>query len=229
MRGPVPKCISTRMRRCVEPASGPDRDRQTSVHAGGRRRSPRSAGHRCDGGRHRRHHARRQDGGRRVRQATQGRRRTCPSVGPARSTTRRGLRVRIINQSSAVPIGAVHACRQRTSAREGKTLPADCIIFDLEDAVAPDAKVSRSAACAAAASGAYGTLYPAIRRNGLDTQWQGNRWCYSQLDRLCGRRAEGRLGGYVDEVAAQLDSAGAPSTMTVWAMLEDPDRGPTPG
>ena len=40
---------------------------------------------------------------------------------------------------------------------KAKTLPADAIIFDLEDAVAPDAKeLSRANACAAAASGEYG-------------------------------------------------------------------------
>ena len=39
---------------------------------------------------------------------------------------------------------------------KAKTIPADALIFDLEDAVAPDAKPSaRVQACAAARSGAY--------------------------------------------------------------------------
>ena len=55
---------------------------------------------------------------------------------------------------------------------KAKTLPADAIIFDLEDAVAPDAKESaRVNACAAVASGEYGHRELTIRCNGLDTPW----------------------------------------------------------
>ncbi|HVE17461.1 MAG TPA: aldolase/citrate lyase family protein, partial [Ilumatobacteraceae bacterium] len=55
---------------------------------------------------------------------------------------------------------------------KAKSLPADSIIFDLEDAVAPDAKESaRVAACVAAGSGAYGRRELTIRCNGLDTPW----------------------------------------------------------
>jgi citrate lyase subunit beta / citryl-CoA lyase len=107
---------------------------------------------------------------------------------------------------------------------KAKTLPADCIIFDLEDAVAPDAKESaRNAACAAAASGDYGTRELAIRCNGLDTQWGA-----ADLTAIAGSTASAvvvpKVGsaGYVDEVVAHLDAAGAPSTMTVWAMIETP-------
>ena len=55
---------------------------------------------------------------------------------------------------------------------KAKTLPADAIIFDLEDAVAPDAKeLAREQACAAATSGEYGNKILTIRCNGLDTPW----------------------------------------------------------
>ena len=55
---------------------------------------------------------------------------------------------------------------------KAKTIPADALIFDLEDAVAPDAKpAARVQACAAAASGAYGRREITIRCNGLDTVW----------------------------------------------------------
>jgi citrate lyase subunit beta/citryl-CoA lyase len=41
---------------------------------------------------------------------------------------------------------------------KAKTIAADAIIFDLEDAVAPDAKeAARANACAAASSGEYGS------------------------------------------------------------------------
>jgi citrate lyase subunit beta/citryl-CoA lyase len=55
---------------------------------------------------------------------------------------------------------------------KAKTLPADAIIFDLEDAVAPDAKqAARAQACAAVQSGEYGKRTLTIRCNGLDTPW----------------------------------------------------------
>ena len=55
---------------------------------------------------------------------------------------------------------------------KAKTLPVDGIIFDLEDAVAPDAKeAARDAACATVRSGAYGRRTLTIRCNGLDTPW----------------------------------------------------------
>ena len=53
---------------------------------------------------------------------------------------------------------------------KAKTLRADCFIFDLEDAVAPDAKpTARAAAVTAAQSKAYGAREILIRANGLDT------------------------------------------------------------
>ncbi|MFP4514257.1 MAG: aldolase/citrate lyase family protein, partial [Acidimicrobiales bacterium] len=53
---------------------------------------------------------------------------------------------------------------------KAKTIAADALIFDLEDAVAPDSKeTAREQACAAAASGDYGRRELTIRCNGLDT------------------------------------------------------------
>ncbi|NVJ99705.1 MAG: CoA ester lyase [Alphaproteobacteria bacterium] len=55
---------------------------------------------------------------------------------------------------------------------KAKSLPADGLIFDLEDAVAPDAKdEARRQAAAAVASGDYGTRDLVVRINGLDTPW----------------------------------------------------------
>ena len=55
---------------------------------------------------------------------------------------------------------------------KAKTIPCDAIIFDLEDAVAPDAKVeARDRAAAAVKSGAYGRRVLTIRCNGLATEW----------------------------------------------------------
>src|SRR3546814_14242562 len=55
---------------------------------------------------------------------------------------------------------------------KAQTLPLDGVIFDLEDAVAPDAKPdAREAASAAAASGDYGKRTLTIRVNGIGTEW----------------------------------------------------------
>src|SRR3546814_3027648 len=55
---------------------------------------------------------------------------------------------------------------------KAKTLPIDGVIFDLEEAVATDAKPdAREAASAAAASGDYGHRTLTIRVNAIGTAW----------------------------------------------------------
>ena len=55
---------------------------------------------------------------------------------------------------------------------KAKAIPCDAIIFDLEDAVAPDSKaVAREQAVAAVTSGEYGRRELTIRCNGLSTPW----------------------------------------------------------
>lgn len=107
---------------------------------------------------------------------------------------------------------------------KAKTIPADAIIFDLEDAVAPDAKdLARSQAVAAAGSGEYGGRELTIRCNGLDTPWGA--------DDLAAAATSGasavvipKVGSvaYLDQVSTALDAAGAPTEMTIWAMIETP-------
>ncbi len=115
------------------------------------------------------------------------------------------------------------AANQR-ALEKAKTIPADALIFDLEDAVAPDAKeTARAQAVAAASSGEYGHREVAIRCNGLDTPWGA--------DDLAAAASSGAAAvvipkvasvAYLDEISASLDAAGAPSTMTIWAMVETP-------
>lgn len=107
---------------------------------------------------------------------------------------------------------------------KAKTLPTDAIIFDLEDAVAPDAKTAaRANAVAAASSGEYGHRELTIRCNGLDTEWGA--------DDLAAAARSGaaavvipKVGStaQLDAVSAALDAAGAPAEMTIWAMIETP-------
>src|SRR5207253_256378 len=55
---------------------------------------------------------------------------------------------------------------------KGKTLPADVLIFDLEDAVGPDAKAdSRATVCDAISTGTYRPREVVVRINGLGTDW----------------------------------------------------------
>ena len=55
---------------------------------------------------------------------------------------------------------------------KGRGLPADGLILDLEDAVAPDAKeLARGQVCEAVGAGGYGRRELVIRVNGLDTPW----------------------------------------------------------
>lgn len=107
---------------------------------------------------------------------------------------------------------------------KAKSLPADSIIFDLEDAVAPDAKESaRVAACVAAGSGAYGRRELTIRCNGLDTPWGS-----ADLAAIAVSTAAAVVVpkvnsvAYLDDVSQRLDNAGAPGAMSVWAMIETP-------
>ncbi len=53
-----------------------------------------------------------------------------------------------------------------------RTLPCDVVVLDLEDSVAPEAKVvARELACEAVRLGGFGPREIALRTNGLDTPW----------------------------------------------------------
>jgi len=108
---------------------------------------------------------------------------------------------------------------------KAKAIAADAIIFDLEDAVAPDAKAeARDRAAAAVRSGEYGHRELTIRCNGLDTEWG--------TDDVAAAGAVGpaavvipKVGGVgvLDAVSEQLDAAGAPATTMIWPMIETPE------
>ena len=101
---------------------------------------------------------------------------------------------------------------------KAKTIPADAIIFDLEDAVAPDAKeAARANAVAAVRSGEYGGKVLTIRCNGLDTPWGA--------DDLSAAAAAGPAAVVVPKVsgAEHLSRITAiTGEVPVWAMVETP-------
>jgi citrate lyase beta subunit len=107
---------------------------------------------------------------------------------------------------------------------KARSLPADALIFDLEDAVAPDAKeAARANVVAAAQSKGYGKREIVIRCNGLSTPWGKAdiaAIAKSGADAVLVPKVES--AAEVASVVAQLDAAGAPKSMAVWAMMETP-------
>ncbi len=107
---------------------------------------------------------------------------------------------------------------------KAKSLPADSLILDLEDAVAPDAKdVARDQVCAAVAAGGYGARELIIRINGLDTDWGK-----ADLEAAVKAAPDGILVPKVDGAAAVeaadslVSDAGGASDLALWAMMETP-------
>jgi citrate lyase subunit beta/citryl-CoA lyase len=106
---------------------------------------------------------------------------------------------------------------------KAKAIPADAIIFDLEDAVAPDAKpAARDQAVDAVGSGAYGRRELTIRCNGLATPWGADDVAAAAAARPAAvviPKVDALAT--LDDVAARLDAGGASATM-IWAMVETP-------
>lgn len=105
---------------------------------------------------------------------------------------------------------------------KAKTIAADVLIFDLEDAVAPEAKAqARAAAVAAVKGGGYGAREILIRANGLETSW-----CADDLAAVASSGAHGavlpKVGGADDIRRAEALLAGAPQSLALWAMIETP-------
>jgi citrate lyase subunit beta/citryl-CoA lyase len=107
---------------------------------------------------------------------------------------------------------------------KAKTIPADALILDLEDAVAPDAKeAARERVCAAAASGDYGSREVTIRVNGLDTEWHD---ADLRAAAAAGPAAivvpKVNSAAEVHNIERALELGGAPEHTKIWAMVETP-------
>jgi citrate lyase subunit beta / citryl-CoA lyase len=107
---------------------------------------------------------------------------------------------------------------------KAKTLPADALILDLEDSVAPEGKVTaRDNVCAAVKGGGYGRRELVIRVNAIETQWG--------MDDLRAAVAVApdailvpkvATPGDIVTVAKVLDAINAPDKVRLWAMMETP-------
>jgi citrate lyase subunit beta/citryl-CoA lyase len=106
---------------------------------------------------------------------------------------------------------------------KAKSLPADAVVFDLEDAVAPDNKlVARSQACAAAQGGGYGRRQVVIRVNGMDTPW-GHDDLAAALKAGPNAVLVPKIssGDEVVSISQAMNEAGAKDTK-LWIMMETP-------
>ena len=107
---------------------------------------------------------------------------------------------------------------------KARNLPADAIILDLEDSVAPDAKVlAREQVVGAVREGSFGGRQVVIRINGAGTPWGEDDLAAAiaaQPDAILLPKIDS--GGAVMQAARALREAGAPENMRVWAMMETP-------
>ncbi len=107
---------------------------------------------------------------------------------------------------------------------KARGLAADALIFDLEDAVAPDAKpAARDQLAAATRQGGYGGRELLVRVNGLATEWGD-----ADLRAASAMPIDGVLLPKVESAAtvraaeAILVEAGAPARLAIWCMMETP-------
>jgi citrate lyase subunit beta / citryl-CoA lyase len=107
---------------------------------------------------------------------------------------------------------------------KARSLPADGLIFDLEDAVAPDAKeTARAGVAAALAAGGYAPRELVLRVNPLETAWgHADLACAatSPIDAVLLPKVE--AAERVRLVAELLHSFGAPPRLALWCMIETP-------
>ncbi len=107
---------------------------------------------------------------------------------------------------------------------KAKTIAADTLLLDLEDAVAPDAKAdARAQVCEAVKTGGYGKREIIIRTNGLDTEWGAD-----DIKAAVAAGPDGILAPKVSTAADikalddALSAAGASADFSLWVMIETP-------
>ena len=103
---------------------------------------------------------------------------------------------------------------------KARGLPADALILDLEDAVAPDAKeLARTQVCEAVKAKGFGKREVVIRVNGLSTAW-------GEAD-LAAAKAAGPDAILVPKIStpaelAEIEARLGDAKVAVWAMVETP-------
>jgi len=106
---------------------------------------------------------------------------------------------------------------------KAKSLSADCLILDLEDAVAPDAKIQARENIRAALESGFGYREAIVRINGLNTQWGLDDLKYfadAKADAILLPKVES--ASQIQEVANLLKQFNPSNTLKIWAMIETP-------
>jgi citrate lyase subunit beta/citryl-CoA lyase len=107
---------------------------------------------------------------------------------------------------------------------KAKSLPADAVILDLEDSVAPDAKPeARVKVATAVKQGGYGRREVVIRPNALETAW-GTADILSAAEAAPDAILVPKVAhpGDIISAAKILKSVHAPEKTKLWAMMETP-------
>ncbi len=107
---------------------------------------------------------------------------------------------------------------------KARTLPADVIIIDLEDAVAPEAKAAaREQACAAIRAGGFGKREVVIRVNSLASDWgRADIAAVAAVSPHAVLIPKVSTPGDIMMAASELRKAGALEITRLWAMMETP-------
>ncbi len=112
----------------------------------------------------------------------------------------------------------------KRALEKAKTLPADSLILDLEDSVAPEAKAqARDSVCAAVKAGGYGHRELVIRVNAIETPWGMDdlRAAVAAVpDAILVPKVS--QPGDIVTAAKVLGSVHAPGKTRLWAMMETP-------
>jgi len=106
---------------------------------------------------------------------------------------------------------------------KAKNLSADCLILDLEDAVAPDTKVQARENIRTALESGFGYRETIVRINGLNTQWGLDDLKYfadAKADAILLPKVES--ASQIQEVANFLKQFNPSNTLKIWAMIETP-------
>ncbi|HVD74005.1 MAG TPA: CoA ester lyase [Xanthobacteraceae bacterium] len=107
---------------------------------------------------------------------------------------------------------------------KARTLPADAVIFDLEDSVAPEGKAAaRQQVLNAVTAGGFGAREIIIRINGLDTEWwldDLNAAAKAKPDAVLVPKVS--IPGHLEDVAERLVDISADQKIRIWAMMETP-------
>ena len=106
---------------------------------------------------------------------------------------------------------------------KAKSLPADSLILDLEDAVAPDAKAQARENIRTALATGFGHREAVVRNNGLNTQWgldDLKAFADTKADAILLPKVES--ASQIQKVASLLKQFNPANTMKIWAMIETP-------